>query len=100
MTVSLHCRNTPIVTVFQFYCCMPTLQSYTIGQLRALVETATGQRLDELQFQQKEGKVVEEWQDGRQLTLQDSGIKKEDTLFLMNVGFVLNITDPQVQAWK
>ena len=73
-----------------------TLQSYTIAQLRGLVEKTTGQRLDELQFQQKEGKVVEECRHGRQLTLQDLGIKKEDTLFLMKVGFVLNITDPQV----
>ena len=73
-----------------------TIQTYTIAQLRGLVERTTGQRLDELQFQQKDGKVVEECRHGRQLTLQDSGIKKEDTLFLMKVGFVLNITDPQV----
>ena len=82
---------------------MPTLQTYTIAQLRELVERTTGQRHDaDLQFRQKEGKVVEECRDGRQLTLQDSGIKKEDTLFLMKVGLVLNIIDPQVhlQALK
>ena len=69
---------------------------YTISQLRGLVERTTRQKLDELQFQQKEGKVVEECRHGRQLTLQDSEIKKEDTVFLMKVWFVLNITDPQV----
>ena len=64
--------------------------------MRALVEKQTCRRLDEYQFQFK-GVPIEESRHGKRLTLLDCGIDKEDTVFLMLIGFTLDITQPQVQ---
>ncbi len=51
--------------------------------------------MDEYQFQYK-GRPVEETRHGRQLTLKTYGIKLHDTLFVVKLGFTLDITNPQV----
>ena len=59
------------------------------------MEKISGLSLDDYQFQFK-GKPLEESNHGKKFTLQDHKIDKEDTLFLMKLGFVLNITQPMV----
>ena len=54
------------------------------------------QSLVDYQFQFKE-KPVEECFHGKRLTLSDCGINKEDTVFIMKIGVVVNITSPQVR---
>jgi len=63
--------------------------------LRVLVEAATYQRLDNYQFQ-FQGRLLDENQHGKQLTLGHYNIKAGDTLFLMKTGYSLEITNPQV----
>ena len=71
-------------------------QSYPLAELRVLVEAATRQRLDDYQFQSVQRKPLDENRHGRQLTLGYYNIKTGDTLFLMKIGFSLEITNPQV----
>ena len=72
------------------------MQAYTITELRALLEKQTHKKLDEYQFQFK-GTPIEETSHGKRLTLQDCGINKEDTIFLMKTDVRLHITQPQVR---
>ena len=53
------------------------------------------QSLVDYQFQFKE-KPVEECFHGKRLTLSDCGINKEDTIFIMKKGVVVDIQSPQV----
>ena len=71
-------------------------QSYPLAELRVLVEAATRQRLDDYQFQSVQRKPLEENRHGRRLALGHYNIKTGDTLFLMKIGFSLEITNPQV----
>ena len=71
-------------------------QSYPLAELRVLVEAATRQRLDDYQFQSVQRKPLDENRHGRRLTLGHYNIKTGDTLFLMKIGFSLEITNPQV----
>ena len=71
-------------------------QSYPLAELRVLVEAATRQRLDDYQFQSVQRKPLDENRHGRRLTLGYYNIKTGDTLFLMKIGFSLEITNPQV----
>ena len=73
------------------------MQSYSIAALRVLFEDKTGQSLGEFEFQ-FQGRVVQETRHGRQLTLKDYGIKAGDQLFVLKVGFRLDITNPQVNS--
>jgi len=70
-------------------------KSYPLAELRVLVEAATHQRLDDYQFQ-FQGRPLDENRHGKQLTLGHYNIKAGDTLFLMKIGFSLEITNPQV----
>ena len=53
------------------------------------------QSLVDYQFHFKE-KPVEECLHGKRRTLKDCGINKEDTVFIMKIGIVVNITAPEV----
>ena len=53
------------------------------------------QSLVDYQFQFKE-KPVEEYFHGKRLTLKDCEIEKEDTIFIMKTGVVVDIQSPQV----
>ena len=68
---------------------------YTMTELRELVQTKCGHSLNNYQFQFN-GKPLQESNHGRKVTLQDHNIKKEDTVFLMKLGFDLNIVQPMV----
>lgn len=74
-------------------------QSYPLAELRVLVEAATRQRLDDYQFQSVQGKPLDENRHGKRLTLGHYKIKAGDTLFLMKIGFSLEITNPQVRGF-
>ncbi|XP_019852957.1 PREDICTED: alpha-protein kinase vwkA-like [Amphimedon queenslandica] len=69
--------------------------SYSITDLKALAEQHMKQSLVDYQFQFKE-KPVEECLHGKRRTLKDCGINKEDTVFIMKIGIVVNITAPQI----
>ena len=75
--------------------CISLSQQYTIPELTAHVEKEIGCSLDEYAFSFR-GQPVEAVRHGRQLTLKDCSIKTKSTLILMKVGFVLNITNPEV----
>ena len=74
-------------------------QSYLVASLLALVEEATHTNLTgstyQLQFQNKPLQAVRH---GKQLSLRDCRIRKEETLFIHKLGFSLDITNPQVCA--
>jgi len=80
------------------HCIFIHTQSYPLAELRVLVEAATRQRLDDYQFQSVQGKPLDENRHGRRLTLGHYKIKAKDTLFLMKIGFSLEITNPQVKG--
>ena len=80
------------------HCIFIHTQSYPLAELRVLVEAATRQRLDDYQFQSVQGKPLDENRHGRRLTLGHYKIKAGDTLFLMKIGFSLEITNPQVKG--
>ncbi len=65
-------------------------------ELRALVQSKCGRKLDNYQFQHN-GKPLEESNHGRKLTFQDHGINKEDTVFLLKLGLDLDIVEPLVR---
>jgi hypothetical protein len=69
---------------------------YFISDLRALIETTMRQKLDDYQLQFKDT-TIEDTFHGKKLTIQDWGIDKEDTIFLMKHGQSLQfINEPQV----
>ena len=72
-------------------------QSYQIYLLRKLVEAKVGSNLDDYMLQLQKT-PLEEARHGKTLTLRDYGIKNGNTLFLLKVGIVLNINNPEVGA--
>ena len=69
-----------------------------MSELRTLVQTKCGRNLASYQFKFN-GNPLEESNHGRRLTFQDHGINKEDTVFLMKIGFDLDIVQPQVSHY-
>ena len=70
-------------------------QSYPVSNLMSDVEAATQCRQTDHQLFFKD-KPLQAVRHGKQLTLHDCGIKKEETLFVNKLGFYLDITNPQV----
>lgn len=70
-------------------------ENFRLTELRALVEAQTGQSLDGFQFQ-LDGKPLIEISNGKQLVFKDYNIKKEDHIFILKTGHILDIIKPQV----
>ena len=62
-----------------------------------MYEKASGKKLDPGHHFQLQEKSVNEKCDGKDLTLKDIGIDKEDTITVMKTGKTLSIDSPEVK---
>ena len=68
---------------------------YSVIALHVLVEKALGHGMAEFQLLYK-GRPVDERRHGREMLLRDYSIKSGETLVIIKMGLVLDITNPKV----